>query len=143
MLSEESTTPDLVELTRRMFEALNGRDFDALMRFVAHDGVLDSTPTLGIVTTGRAAISSFAEDWLRAYQVLEYVPELLVDLGKGVLFAVVSQKARPEGATADVRQREGWIFVWAGDLIARLTTHPEADIDEARAAAERLAEERG
>ena len=142
-MSEGSTTPDLVELTRRMFEALNGRDFDALMRFVAHDGVLDSTPTLGIVTTGRAAISSFAEDWLRAYQVLEYVPELLVDLGKGVLFAVVSQKARPEGVTAEVRQREGWIFVWADDLIARLTTHPEADIDEARAAAERLAEERG
>jgi ketosteroid isomerase-like protein len=142
-MSEESTTPDLKELTRRVFEALNGRDFDALMRFVANDGVLDSRPTIGIVTTGPAAISGFLEDWFRAYEELEYMLESLHDLGKGVLFAVVSQKARPVGVTGDLRQREGWIFVWVDDLMASVRTHPEADIDEARAAAERLAEERG
>src|SRR3954447_13144378 len=37
------------------------------------------------------------------------------------------------------QQREGWVYVWVGGLIARLTA---SDIDEARAAAERLAEER-
>jgi ketosteroid isomerase-like protein len=106
-MSEESTTPDPAALTRRVFEALNGRDLDALMRFVADDSVLDSTPTLGIVTTGRASISSFLEDWLRAYEELEYMPERLLDLGRGVLFAVVSQNARPVGVTGYVRQRRG------------------------------------
>jgi hypothetical protein len=39
-----------------------------------------------------------------------------------------------------LRQCEGWIFVWLGGLIARLTI---SDIDEARASAQRLAQERG
>jgi hypothetical protein len=42
-----------------------------------------------------------------------------------------------------VQQREGWVWVWVDGLITSHTTYPEADIDEARAAAERLAQERG
>ena len=34
-MSEESTTPDLVELARRASEAANSRDVDALMAFYA------------------------------------------------------------------------------------------------------------
>jgi len=49
--------------------------------------------------------------------------------------------ARPVGFGRQVHQREGWAISWSGDgLIVRLTTH--TDIDEARDAAERLAEER-
>ena len=62
------------------------------------------------------------------------------DLGKGVVFAVVTQNGRPVGSAGHVRQREGWVYVWVGGLIARLTI---SYIDEARAVAERLAEERG
>ena len=75
------------------------------------------------------------------YEELEFGLEEVRDLGKGVVFAVVIQNGRPVGSAGHVRQREGWVFVWVGGLIARLTIY--ADIDEARAAAERLAEERG
>ena len=68
--------------------------------------------------------------------------EELLDLGNGVVFALVRQAGRPIGATGYVRQREGWVWVWVEGLIASVTAYPEADIDEARAAAERLAEER-
>jgi ketosteroid isomerase-like protein len=61
----------------------------------------------------------------------------------GGVFAVVSQTAPPVGVTGYVQQREGWVCEWDEGLIARITTYPEADIDEARAAAERVAEERG
>jgi hypothetical protein len=71
-MSEESTTPDLVERVRRQFEAANRRDI--------------------------------------------------------------------AGIAGHVRQREGWVYVWVGGLIARLTA---CDIDEARAAAEGLTAERG
>jgi hypothetical protein len=53
--------------------------------------------------------------------------------------AVVLQEGRPAGIAGHVQQREGWVYVWVGGLIARLSVF---DIDEARAAGERLAEER-
>jgi ketosteroid isomerase-like protein len=54
-MSEESTTPDLVELVGRLFEAANRRDFDAVMRFYASDGVWEATG-IGITFEGEAAI---------------------------------------------------------------------------------------
>jgi hypothetical protein len=45
--------------------------------------------------------------------------------------------------TGYVRQREGWVWLWVEGLIATLAVHPEAEIDKARAAAERLAQEPG
>ena len=138
-MSEESTTPDLVELVRRQFEAGNRRDLDAVMSSFAPDAVFEGR-ALGDTFEGRAAIRSFLEDWFGAYEELEFGLEEVRDLGNGVVFAVVTQNGRLVGSAGHVRQREGWVYVWVRGLIARLTI---SDIDEARAAAERLAEERG
>jgi len=102
-MSEESTTPDLVELSRRQLEAANRRELDVI------------------------------EFTLEADEVR--------DLGKGVVLSVVRQDARPVGSSARINTREGWVTLWVNGMIARVTIYP--DIDEARAAAERLAEERG
>jgi uncharacterized protein (TIGR02246 family) len=136
-MSEESATPDLVELVGRAFEAANRRNLDAVAGSFAEDATFD-----GRVDTleGRAAIRSFLEEWFGSYEELEFGLEEVRDLGKGIVFAVVIQNGRPVGSAGHLRQSEGWVFVWARGLIARLTTY---DIDEARAAAERLAEERG
>jgi ketosteroid isomerase-like protein len=142
-MPEESTTPDLVELVRGSAEAANRRDVDALVAFYAPDAFIDGTRTIGGLWRGRAAIRGVVEDWMGAYEELEWAVEEPVELGNGVVFAVVSQKGSPVGVTGYVQQREGWVWVWVGDLIASLTTYPEAGIDEARAAAQRLAEERG
>jgi len=40
VVPEESTTPDLVELVRRLDEAANRLDFDAAMSFYAPDAVV-------------------------------------------------------------------------------------------------------
>jgi uncharacterized protein (TIGR02246 family) len=138
-MSEESTTPDLVELVRRAFEAANCRDLDAVASSFAEDATFDGR-AVGPIFEGRAAIRSFLEDWFGAYEELEVGLEEVRDLGNGVVFAVVIQNGRLVGSAGHLRQREGWVFVWVRGLIARLTT---SDIDEARAAAERLAEERG
>jgi hypothetical protein len=55
--SEESTTPDLVELARRMFAATNDRDLYAEIHLYARDAVLDVTRTVGIVVRGRATFT--------------------------------------------------------------------------------------
>ena len=90
---------------------------------------------------GRAAIRSFLEDWFGTYEELEFGFEEVRDLGNGVVFAVVVQNGRPVGSAGHLRQREGWVHVWVRGLIEHLTSY--AEIDEARAAAERLAAERG
>jgi ketosteroid isomerase-like protein len=138
-MSEESTTPDLVERVRRQFEAGNRRDIDAVMSSFAVDAVFEGR-ALGDVFEGQTAIRAFVEGWFGMYEELEFKLEEVHDLGSGVVLAVVLQDARPAGIAGHVQQREGWVYVWTGGLIARLTA---SDIDEARAAAERLAEERG
>ena len=104
----------------------------------APDAVMDGR-ALGDHFEGRAAIRSFIEDWFGVYEELEFGLEEVHDLGKGVVFAVVTQNGRPVGSAGHVQQREGWVYVWVGGLIAQFTI---SDIDEARAAAERLAQER-
>ena len=137
-MSQESTTPDLVELVRKQLEALDRRDVDGVMNNVAEDGVLEGRVE---EVEGRAAIRRFlVEDWFRAYEELGFELEEVSHLGGGVVFAVVIQDGRLVGVDGHVRQREGWVYLCVGGSIARLTT---SDVDQARAAAERLAQERG
>ena len=140
-MSEESTTPDLVEFTRHSVEAANRGDFDALLRGYAPDAVWDLNPLGGLGTfEGHAAIRGFLEDWFRAWEELDFELEEVSDLGGGVVFAVVIQDGRPVGGDGRVRQREGWVYLWMAGSIVRLTT---SEVDQARAAAERLAEQPG
>jgi hypothetical protein len=54
---------------------------------------------------------------------------------------VFLQNARPAGSNGHVRLRYAAVSVWREGVIVRTTNY--SDIDEARAAAERLAETRG
>jgi ketosteroid isomerase-like protein len=140
-MPEESTTPDLVELVHRQFEAVNRGDLDVLMSLFAPDVVVDLSQRDLPSFDGVSAVRGFLEDWIDSYEELRWNPEKVLNLGNGVVFAVVHQNARPAGSTGYVRQRDGWVWVWVGGLTARMTTY--GDIDQARAAAERLAQERG
>ena len=135
-MTEESTTPDLVELVRKQVEALDRGDLDGVMSSVAEHGVLDGRAEF---IEGRTAIRGFLEEWFRAYEELDFELEEVSHLGGGVVFAVAIQNGRLVGSAGHLRQREGWVYLWVGGSIARLTT---SEVDEARAAAERLAEER-
>ncbi len=139
-MPDESTTPDLVEISRRAYEAVNRRDFDAVMSFWGPDGVWDLSPNGLGVYEGRAAVRSFFEDWMGAYGDFAFDVEEIRDLGNGVTFAVIVQTGRPVGSIGEARVRYGAVTQRADGLIVRVTNYP--DIDEARAAAERLAEER-
>jgi ketosteroid isomerase-like protein len=141
-MSEESRTPDLAELTRRVFEAVNRRDTDAVMSRCLPDCVYDPSPTgqLGVFE-GPAEIRGFLEDWWGAFEELRFDFDEVRDLGSGVVLAVVRQDARPAGSTGYVRAREAFVYEWVKEMIARVTVY--LDIDAARAAAERLAENRG
>jgi ketosteroid isomerase-like protein len=138
---EEATAPDLVELTRRQFEAVNSRDMDAVMRRCTPDAVYDTSPDGMGLYEGPAAIRAFADGWWGAFEELVLEPEDVLDLGHGFVLAVVWQRGRPANSTGRVQRREAYVLEWVGDMIRRVTVY--SDVDEGRAAAERLAEERG
>jgi ketosteroid isomerase-like protein len=141
-MPEESATPNVVELTRRLDEAANRRDVDAMMSFYAPDAAVESVG-LGTSFEGRTAIRGFWEDMTVAYEEFEWRSEEILDLGNGVGFGVVRASGRPAGGTGRIELRIATVAVWEEGLIVRGTTYGYSDIDQARAAAERLAKERG
>jgi ketosteroid isomerase-like protein len=137
-MPEESTTPDLVELTRQVCEAANRHNLDAAMSFSAPDAVFDMRE-LGVFE-GRAAIRGFLEAWFRAYEDYPIEVEEILDLGNGVTFAVIVQTGRLVGSRGEVRVRQAVTQVWAQGAIVHTTNG--TDVEKDRAAAERLAESR-
>jgi ketosteroid isomerase-like protein len=139
-MSEESMTPDLVELSRRAYEATSRHDIDALMGFYAPSAVWDGS-NVGIGTfEGVAAIRSFVEEWWGTWGEHTFEVEEIVDLGHGVVLSSLREDGRLVDSDGHVEQQRAAVVVWVKGIIERQT--PYLDIDEARAAAERLAEER-
>jgi ketosteroid isomerase-like protein len=140
-MREESMSPDLVELVRRAFEHSSRRDVNALMSVYGPDSVFDTSP-LGLgAYEGQAAIREFFEDWIGTFEEFQMEPEEILDLGGGVTLAVALQSGRPVGGDGQVQWRYAAVSVWVDGVAARTTNY--FDIDEGRAAAERLAKERG
>jgi ketosteroid isomerase-like protein len=145
-VSEESTTPDPDEALRRLVEALNRRDFDAALSLYTPDVVFELAPGgIGVLEGGRVwgreTIRKSWEDLTESFEDFEVGREDHHDLGRGVTFGVLVLRGRPLGSDAFVETR-GWVVaIWRDGRIARLTSYQ--DVDEARAAAERLARERG
>ena len=139
-VSEESTTPDGEELLRRSI-AVNRRDLDAMLGCLAPDVVYDTSHSGFGIYTGVPAVRGFLEDWFSSYEEFEMVAEEIVDLGNGVGYTILRQRGRPVGSSGEIRRRSASVGLSVNGLFVRLTTY--SDIDEARAAAERLAQERG
>ena len=81
------------------------------------------------------------EAWFAPYEEFAFKLEQVSDLGHGVVFGVVHEKARMRGGSGVIPRHVAFVWEFRDGLIIR--TAPYTDIDEARAAAERLAEERG
>ncbi len=141
MSEEPKTSYDLVQLTRAWFEAATGGDLDRTLSFFGPDPSWDMSPMGMGVFEGLAAIRGFYADWMGAYEDYRIEAEEISDLGNGVTFGVVLQQGRPMGSAGTVQLRYGTLATWVDGKATRVWNYP--DIAEARAVAERLAEERG
>jgi ketosteroid isomerase-like protein len=141
-LPDESTTGDLEALARQVYDAISRRDFDALLARYTPDAVLVAA-SLGMAETfeGREAIRGMLEDMVAPYDDYEIVLEEFRDLGNCVTLHVNFTRGRPTGSIVFVEQRGASVNVWTDGLIERAAIY--TDIDEARAAGERLTQERG
>src|SRR5262249_10007289 len=93
------------------------------------------------IYTGAHAVRGFFEDWHSSYEEFELVAEEMVDLGNGVGYTILRQRGRPVGSSGEVRRRLASVGLSVNGLFVRVTSY--SDIDQARAAAEQLAQERG
>jgi ketosteroid isomerase-like protein len=131
---------DNVEVVRRAINAYNRRDYDASDEFYAPDYVFDATNRGFGVFEGRALARKVGEAWVRTFDEFEMDLREVSDLGGGVVFTVQLTRGRPRGTNAYVEGWEAYVMVLEDGVIVRNTNY--SDIDEARAAAERLAKER-
>jgi ketosteroid isomerase-like protein len=136
-MSEEPTTPDLEELMRHV---LQGSDVDSVLEYFAPDAIYESE-NLGSRFEGVPAIRSFIEGWFGSYDDYAVRIEDHRNVGNGVTLTVSVARGRPVGSSGYVAFRHATVSVWIEGRITRLMTY--TDIDQARAAAERLAQERG
>ncbi len=139
-MPEEPTAPDLVRLTRLAIESVGRGDFDAAMSMYGPESVFDGTP-LGVgVFEGVTAIRQEVERWVGAFDEFGVEVEETLELGNGVTFAVALQRGRPAGGSGSLQLHFASVTEWTEGFVARVTQY--TDIDEARAAAERVAEAR-
>jgi ketosteroid isomerase-like protein len=90
---------------------------------------------------GRDAIVAFVRDYWLMWDDHHHYVEESVDLGHGVIWGVIRERGRMKGSDAYVEARNAWVSLWNEGRMVRWTSY--ADTDKARAAAERLARERG
>jgi hypothetical protein len=146
MPEQESTAPDPVELTRHMFDAppepaSASAAVEAFTRFFAPSVDWESVG-LGTIFEGLAAARGFVADWLGRFDQYDVDVEEILDLGHGVVLARTGQAGRPVGSSALMpREVMVYVFVWEQGTITRVVS--SGDTAAARAAAERLARERG
>jgi ketosteroid isomerase-like protein len=139
-MSEESTTADLVELMHKLIAADNEQDLDALTSFYSPHAVWD-LGDLGLgLFEGAAAIRALVTGWWSTWQDHHLELDEIVDLGHGVAYAAVREDCRVPGSDRSVEQRRGRVVLYEHGKIARVTIYLQ--LDDARAAAEHLAEER-
>src|SRR5436305_15166248 len=92
-MSEESTTPELVELVRHLLHAASRMGGDVFVRFFAPDAVF----LTGVGRfEGRDAIRGYVEDFNSSYDEQSFTPDDVHDLCNGVVgfSAVVTSRLR-------------------------------------------------
>lgn len=138
-MSDQSTSPDLVELTRQAIEDSRRGDYGAALSVSSVDVVWESLDGLGVFE-GATAVRRFLEDFGSAYESFQTDPEQILDIGGGIIFAVIRHTGHLRGAGGPVEGRYAWGMAWEHGRVVHVIAG--GDIGKVRAAAERLAEER-
>jgi ketosteroid isomerase-like protein len=135
-MSEESTTPGVVERTRIILDAAGREDWDTILSFYDPDAVWHSADGMETLK-GPTAIRGFFEDWWSSYERLDLEVSEVLDFGNGVVFAPLHIGGRPRESAAEVHTEMALVYEWEHSAVVRVTSY--FDVDEARVAAERLA----
>jgi ketosteroid isomerase-like protein len=136
-MAEDAAAIEVVEMLRQALAGSRG-DVDASVSVFAPDAIF----LTGVGRfEGRDAIRRYFEDFWSSYDEISSALDEVHDLGYGVAWFSAVLTGRLRGASADIHLRFAVVVTHAGGVVSRWTDY--ATIDEARAVAERLAQERG
>src|SRR4051794_21564543 len=114
-----------VEIVRRVYDALNQGDWDAVFR--------DAHPDFEVTTQRgpdagthrrREGVQGFGADYLEAFDSMVFEPEEVIENGDQVV-VVVTRRARPRGGSLDVVVRNGHLWTVRGGKILSMKSFPD------------------
>ena len=116
-----------VNIVRRVYEALNRRDWDTVFRNAHKD--FELTTQLGPdpgTRRGRKGVMEFLEDYLAAFDAFIWEPERFFEGGDRVV-AFVTTRALPRGGSVDLVVRNGWWWTIRDGVILSVKSFPEPE----------------
>jgi hypothetical protein len=139
-MPEELGTPDLATLTRRAYACARAGDWEGVLSFYRPDTDWDMTAGGLGKYDGPEALLQFFSEWTGSYREWELELEEVEYLGDDKVLAVVLTRGRSGRRARWVELRFATIADWVGEHMTHVKSY--TDIDEARAAAARIGEER-
>ena len=140
-MPEDSRTRDPVQRLHDAFAAASAEDLDGVTADLAPNAVWVMDEVGLGPFEGLDAIREFLLEWWSLWQEHNHYVEEAVVLSERVGYAIIREGGRMKNSGSVVEARVAHVLESIDGLVVRDTTY--TDIDAARAAAERLAEERG
>jgi ketosteroid isomerase-like protein len=114
-----------VEIVRRLYDALNRGDWDAVFRNTHPDFemTLQRAPDAG-THRRREGVQRFGEDYLSAFDNMAFEPERFLENGDQVL-VLLTRRARPKGGSADLVVRNGHLWTLRDGTILSMKSFPD------------------
>jgi hypothetical protein len=137
-MSVDPETSHLAERVRALLEIGDRGEWDEAMTFFSPDAVWVAIDALEAFEG--PAIRDFWVEWYQAYTDVQIEALEILEMGGGVVMAVIGQSGRLGDGLSRITQEAVLVYEWSGGLIERVTTYSERD--EARGVAERLAAKR-
>ena len=115
-----------VELVRRVYDALNRGDWDAVFRDM-HPDVEITTERLNAGThRRREAVQGLGEDYIAAFDNMVFEPEEFLENGDQVV-VLLTRRARPKGGRGEMVVRNGHIWTIREGTILSMKSFPDPE----------------
>jgi uncharacterized protein len=116
-----------VEIVRRLYDALNRGDWDAVFLDTHPDFeiALQRAPDGG-THRRREAVQRFGEDYIEAFDNMVFEPEKFFENGDQVL-VLLTRRARPKGGSTDLVVRNGHLWTVREGRILSMKSFPDPD----------------
>jgi ketosteroid isomerase-like protein len=115
-----------VEIVRRVYDALNHGDWDAVFRETHPDFEMTTQRAPGAGRhRRRAAVQAFGEDYIAAFDNMIFEPEEFIENGDDVLVLLTRRARAKGGGTAEMVVRNGHLWRVRDGAILSMKSFPD------------------
>jgi ketosteroid isomerase-like protein len=116
-----------VEVVRKVYEALNRRDWDAGFHDMHPDFEMTTQREIAAGTRrGRKQVQEFVEEYSAAFDNHIFEPDEFLENGDQVV-VLLTRRARPKGGSADIVVRNGHLWTVRDGTILSMKSFPDPE----------------